>query len=139
LDAHVAVRRAAAKVLLLLLVPQADAARITTDNLLEVRFPNNVQSSLGCSAVQAAAAIAGRTQQHPCLGTSSSNTAHTQQGPTIQAGPFTKYHSYTWFVQDYERRFQSLIHDYSKLQQEHKQQTSEVEVLSKVSSSAAFH
>jgi hypothetical protein len=42
-------------------------------------------------------------------------------------------------VQDYERRFQSLIHDYSKLQQEHKQQTSEVEVLSKVSSSTALH
>jgi hypothetical protein len=35
-------------------------------------------------------------------------------------------------AQDYERRFQGLVSDYSKLQQEHKQQASEVEVLSKV-------
>lgn len=37
-------------------------------------------------------------------------------------------------LQDYERRFQVLVSDYAKLQQEHKQQASEVEVLSKVSS-----
>lgn len=35
-------------------------------------------------------------------------------------------------LQEYERRFQSLFDDYSGLQQKHKQQTSELEVLSRV-------
>jgi hypothetical protein len=42
-------------------------------------------------------------------------------------------------TQDYERRFQVVVNDYSKLQQEHKQQASEVEVLSKVSSNTDWH
>lgn len=35
-------------------------------------------------------------------------------------------------MQDYERRFQSLFNEYSSLQQNHKQQTTELGVLSKV-------
>lgn len=35
-------------------------------------------------------------------------------------------------LQDYERRFQTLFQDYSVVQQSHKQQASELEVLSKV-------
>lgn len=39
-------------------------------------------------------------------------------------------------MQEYERRFQAVVSDYAKLQQEHKQKVADVEVLSKVRSSA---
>jgi hypothetical protein len=89
LDAQVAARRAAAEVLLLLLVPQADAARITTDNLLEVGSANNVQCSLLMNAVQGAAVIPGAHSSTVASAAAATQQARSRAQPYCQLRPLS--------------------------------------------------